>query len=337
MNENQFRKNLIDKLEKLLIENINFEDLLYPVFEYQYKYNDLYRKYCNLVGNQGIVSDKEDIPFLPIELFKTNTIKTGNWKSELVFRSSGTTGEGLSFSSHHVRDPELYNKICTVIWETQMGYTLNSVHFFALLPSYLERKDSSLIYMMNHFMQKGSGDYYLKNEEELYKAILEHANKSQGKAILFGVSYALLDFLEKYNFEFKEGIVLETGGMKGRREEILRSELHQLIKKGFCIDNVVSEYGMTELFSQAYAKKDGIFCMPPTMNILISDTNDPFQYHSYGREGAINIIDLGNIDTLSFIGTRDLGYCHSHSEFTVTGRIDNSDVRGCNLMVSDIF
>jgi hypothetical protein len=337
MNENQFREDLLCKLEILLREDKGFEALLAGVFEYQYRFNPLYRQYCQLVGNNGRFSSVEDIPFLPIELFKANEIKTGHWESATVFRSSGTTSGTSSASMHHMRDAALYQGTAKNIWESSTGLSLDSCHFYALLPSYLERKDSSLVFMMNQFMEQGQGSFYLNNYDQLFKDLQNHGLQSSKKPVLIGVSFALLDFIEQFSFDFSEGMVIETGGMKGRRQEILRADLHKRIKKGLNVVSVASEYGMTELFSQAYALQNGIFHKPSTMDILISDINDPFEFLPLGREGAVNIVDLANLDTVSFIGTRDLGKRIDESQFEITGRIDHADLRGCNLMVSEIF
>jgi hypothetical protein len=195
MNENQFREDLICKLEILIQENSGYEELLHGVFEYQYKYNPLYKKYCQLVGNQGRFSKAEEIPFLPIELFKSNEIKTGKWRSAKVFRSSGTTSGPSTASMHHVRDPLLYKNTAKKIWESSMGLSLESCQFYALLPSYLERNDSSLVFMMDFFIRQGQGAFYLNNFSQLYKDLQNQVMHSSKKPILVGVSFALLDFI----------------------------------------------------------------------------------------------------------------------------------------------
>lgn len=273
-----------------------------------------------------------EIPFLPTEFFKTHRVVESSVNPEIIFTSSGTTGS--NFSKHYIKSREWYKKV----------YSRSFHHFYAspqkycmlaLLPSYLERKGSSLVDMMSGLIQQSNhphSGFYLDEFEKLYRVLLELKSKKQ-KTILIGVTFGLLDFIEQYQLDFPELIVMETGGMKGRRKELLREEVHALLKNAFGIKNVHSEYGMTELLSQAYSKGEGIFYTPPQMKVLIRDINDPFSILSNNQSGGINIIDLGNLYSCSFIATQDLGKAYSDGSFEVLGRFDNSDVRGCNLML----
>ncbi len=318
----RFKSDLISINEK------TFEKFAVDIFNFQWKQNQIYREYCNLLEIEPKdVTKLEDIPFLPISFFKTREIKTGTWKTEKIFKSSGTTGQR---STHHVRDETFYHFITETIFNQHFS-NLKSFKILALLPSYIEQGDSSLISMVNHFMrstQKGGG-FYMENYTDLKAALISNEDPK----VLFGVSYALLDFIDK-NGPFsglKNLIVIETGGMKGRREEITRQELHQRIKSGFGIESVYSEYGMTELLSQAYGK-NGLFSFPRWGKVMIRDINDPFSYVDKGATGGINVIDLANINSISFVETEDLGRITQNSQFEVMGRMDNTDIRGCNLL-----
>jgi phenylacetate-coenzyme A ligase PaaK-like adenylate-forming protein len=303
--------NLIkDKIFKIKSSK-DFEPLALEVFQYQAKNNDTYSKYLNHLGiTTGSIHQLVQIPFLPIEFFKTDKIITGKDVPGKIFTSSGTTGAGTS--KHYVTDISLYQESFTRTFQYFYG---NPEQFciLALLPSYLEKEGSSLIYMMDYLIKKSN------NPESL----------------LFGVSFALLDLAEKYKPDMSGQIVMETGGMKGKREEIIREELHKVLCKAFNTKLIHSEFGMTELLSQAYSKGDGIFHTPPWINVLIRDGYDPLSYVENGRSGGINIIDLANYNSCSFIETRDLGRLLPNSGFEVLGRFDSSDIRGCNLMVEE--
>ena len=308
------------------VNNDNFDTNALSVFEYQWHHNSVYQHYCNLLNRDPENVEKlEDIPFLPIEFFKKHIIKTGDWATMTVFKSSGTTG---TRSTHHVQDEPFYHRITQTIYESHF-HPLKDVQVLALLPSYIEQGDSSLISMVNYFISQSAegGGFFLDDDTALRNTL-----KSNPKKVLFGVSYALLDFIENSGIETKNTTIIETGGMKGRKKELTREELHKRIKRGFGVGDVYSEYGMTELLSQAYGK-NGEFSFPPWAKILIRDINDPFSFVKTGKTGGINIIDLAHIDTISFIETKDLGKINENGDFEVLGRFDNTDLRGCNLLI----
>lgn len=312
---------------------LNFVDEALNAFHYQYLNNPVYHNFCNLLNiNVEDVKNIDKIPFLPVSFFKSHEIKTNHFKEEIIFTSSGTTGN--STSRHFVKDITLYEKSFTTCFELFYSKPENYC-ILALLPSYLERDGSSLIYMSEKLIEKSkhaSSGFYLHNIDELAEQLIE-LEKNQQPTLLIGVSFALLDLFEKHQFQLKHTTIMETGGMKGKRKELTREELHQFIKKASGVKQVHSEYGMTELLSQAYAKNDGLYSTPPWMKIIIKDINDPFQSLANNKTGAINIIDLANIDSCCFIATQDLGKINKHGQFEVLGRFDNSDIRGCNLLV----
>lgn len=303
------------------------------VFAYQAEENPIYRQYLQFLGiRQSAVGRYQDIPFLPIELFKSQHIICGNMRPEITFTSSGTTG--LSTSQHPVADIAWYTRSFRQAFDHFYG-PVEDLAILALLPSYLERSGSSLIYMVDDLIARSGhaeSGYFLYNHQELFERIeqLKHRNV---KTVLFGVTYALLDFLESYTVDAPDLIVMETGGMKGKRKEMIREELHRILCQGFGVDSIHSEYGMTELLSQAYSHGNGRFQTPSWMKILIRDTNDPLTLVPEQRTGAINVIDLANYHSCSFIATQDLGRKHQQEEFEVLGRFDHSDIRGCNLLV----
>ncbi len=309
-----------------------FENLCIKIFKYQYENNDVYKKYIKFLKiSADSIKKIDDIPFLPIDFFKNHDIISGNKKIDVTFKSSGTTG--INTGRHHVTDIKLYEKSFFNTFEIFYGKIKYCI--LALLPSYLERNDSSLIYMTNKLISKnGSKDsgFYLNNFDDLYKKLLELENKEQ-KTILLGVSFALVDFFEKYKMQLKNTIIMETGGMKGRKKEPVKEELHNFLKKTSGVKNIHSEYGMTELLSQAYSKGDNIFETPPYMKVLIRDIYDPFKYLEHGKTGGINIIDLNNVNSCSFIETKDIGKINKNNNFEILGRFDQSDIRGCNLLV----
>ncbi len=317
--------NFAEKFKHTLseINEENFIDSSLAAFDYQYNSCDLYRDYCNyLKKTPKSVKSLNQVPFLPIEFFKNHAIKCGSWHESKIFKSSGTTATGRS--EHYIRDINHYHNIARSGFEDIFG-SLANYKIIAILPSYQSQGDSSLISMIDYFMkfsQSGSG-YFLK--EDLKEVLMDSSKK-----LVVGVSYALLDLVEK-KLEARNAIIMETGGMKGRRKEITRNELHESLKKGFKVDEIWSEYGMTELQSQAYGK-DGNFKFAGWAKCLIRDINDPFSYQAEDKTGGINIIDLANIDSCCFIETKDLGRLNNGS-FEVLGRFDNSDIRGCNLMI----
>jgi phenylacetate-coenzyme A ligase PaaK-like adenylate-forming protein len=318
------------------IFNINthedFDRLALEVFRFQYNNVLAYRTFCNLLNtNVSEVKTVEHIPFLPIQFFKSNEIISENLTEQIVFTSSGTTGSITS--KHYVADLKLYEKSFLKAFEKQYGNP-SSFTILALLPSYLERDGSSLIYMVESLIEKSNNPnsgFYLYETDALIEK-LNFLEDSGQKTILIGVSYALLDLIEKRRFQLKNTIVMETGGMKGRRKEMIKEELHHILKKGFGVQKIHSEYGMTELLSQAYSVGDGLFSCPPWMKILTRDTEDAFSY-TLGKTGGINVIDLANLYSCSFIATQDLGKTFDDGTFEVLGRFDSSDIRGCNLMI----
>jgi hypothetical protein len=310
----------------------SFEQVAIEAFNFQYHNNLIYHQYCELIKIQPEkVTTIEEIPFLPIEFFKSNQILCGNSEVQTIFTSSGTTGNMQS--KHYVTDLSFYENSFYKAFQYFYG-ELNEFCILGLLPSYIERKGSSLIYMVNELIKNsGSSEsgFFLYDLDALFYKIQNL--ESQGrKYLLIGVSFALLDFVEKYKISISNGIVMETGGMKGRRKEITRDELHTILKTSFGVKQIHSEYGMTELLSQAYSKADGVFNCPAWMKVLCRDTNDPFTINKHGT-GALNIIDLANINSCCFVETSDLGKINKDGSFEVTGRFDSSDVRGCNLMV----
>ena len=361
------------KQKVLRLKTQEFDSLALEIFRYQANNNLVYKKYLQCLKIQiDLIESIEQIPFLPIEFFKTQTVITGENETKVTFESSGTTGQ--STSQHYVQDPDFYVEIAEQIFEKFYG-KLSDFQILALLPSYLERTNSSLIYMVDHFIKKSSSTnagFYLDDYEALTKALKEN-KQQQGtsknddrktKILLIGVTFALLDFAESgidlsFLQEVDNLIVMETGGMKGRRKELLREEVHEILTTAFHVKNIHSEYGMTELLSQGYSKGGGIFELPVSMKIMLRDVNDPFLYITNSRSGGINVIDLANVDSCSFIETKDLGSWeyptllsvssqtieeviwgdtdnnvpNNAPKFQILGRFDNSDIRGCNLMV----
>ncbi|WP_378179280.1 acyl transferase [Aquimarina sp. SS2-1] len=312
----------------------DFEKAALRIFRHQYINGNVYQRFCNLLGiAQSSVKTIKEIPFLPIEFFKKEKILSSTSNIQEIFTSSGTTGSITS--KHYVTDSKIYQT------SFQKGF-----HFFygdikeytilALLPSYLERNGSSLVYMVDALIkksQKPKSGFYLDDTEKLV-TILKKLSKQGEKVLLIGVSFALLNLVENHQIELDDNtIIMETGGMKGKRKEMIREELHQILKKGFGVSKIHSEYGMTELLSQAYSKGNGIFHCPPWMKVSTRDPEDALTSMSTGQTGGINIIDLANINSCSFIATQDLGKTYANGSFEILGRFDHSDIRGCNLML----
>jgi phenylacetate-coenzyme A ligase PaaK-like adenylate-forming protein len=312
---------------------LEFEEIALEIFRHQAIKVPVYKEFVNYLAiNPNAVERIEDIPFLPVEFFKSHLVTDFNIKNtETVFSSSGTTG---SIQSKHVlSDLSFYEQSFNKAFELFYG---NIEHYvvIALLPSYLERSGSSLVYMCDHLIKNSKDErsgFYLNEYEKIKNIIIE--NDGLKKVLLIGVTYALLDFAEQFPFEMEHCIVMETGGMKGKRKEMLREEVHQTLCNAFHLTNIHSEYGMTELLSQAYSNGNGIFRTPPWMKIMIRETQDPFSYLKSERTGGINIIDLANLHSCSFIATQDLGKIYADERFEVIGRFDNADMRGCNLLV----
>ncbi|WP_324719862.1 LuxE/PaaK family acyltransferase [Salinimicrobium sp. HB62] len=311
----------------------DFEQKTLQVFQYQYLNNKIYRRFCDFLHcDPARVDSIEKIPFLPIEFFKTHSILSSEAPAEIIFTSSGTTG--AQTSKHFVTDLSIYEE------SFRRGFThfygsVDNYAVLALLPSYLEREGSSLIYMVKDLIDRSNNPesgFYLNDLDTLVENLRSLEKRGQ-KVLLIGVSFALLDLAENYQLNLQHTVVMETGGMKGRRKEMIRAELHDVLKKGLGVDNIHSEYGMTELLSQAYALKNGIFECPPWMRLLIRDPEDALTLVPEGKSGGINVIDLANINSCSFIATQDLGKNVSAGKTEILGRFDNSDIRGCNLMV----
>jgi phenylacetate-coenzyme A ligase PaaK-like adenylate-forming protein len=310
-----------------------FEKIALKVFRFQYENNLVYQEFCDFLKvDVQKVKSVEQIPFLPIQFFKSHEVVSNKNPIQETFTSSGTTG--ISTSKHLVTDVSFYEESYRKGFSQFYGDIENYV-VLALLPSYLERGGSSLIYMVEDLINKTNNPesgFYLHNHEELIQKLVKLDREGQN-VILIGVSYALLDLIESQKFEFQNTIIMETGGMKGKRKEMIREELHKQLSEGFGVPSIHSEYGMTELLSQAYSLGNGVFECPSWMQILIRDTEDALTYVPDGKTGGINVIDLANINSCSFIATQDLGKKNPNTTFEVLGRFDNSDIRGCNLMV----
>ena len=311
----------------------DFTNLALDIFRYQSVENEIYSEFVRALGvDISSVTDIKTIPFLPIELFKSHTIQCGTEVPEIVFSSSGTTG--AIQSKHPVKDISVYVESFRKGFEYFYG-DISEYTLLALLPSYQERDGSSLIYMVDDLIKiskNTDSGYFLYNHDELYSVLLR-LKAQEKKTILMGVTYALLDFIEAYTINFPDLTVMETGGMKGKRKEMIREELHKILCAGFGVKEIHSEYGMTELLSQGYSKGEGKFSCPPWMQVFIRDTNDPFSILEAEKTGGINIIDLANLHSCSFLSSQDLGKKYADGSFEILGRFDNSDIRGCNLLV----
>ena len=310
-----------------------FDKMALKVFRFQYENNLVYREFCDFLKTDvQKVKTIQQIPFLPIQFFKSHSVISDSNPIQTTFTSSGTTG--MVTSKHLVTDVSIYEESYRKGFSQFYG-NIEDYVVLALLPSYLEREGSSLIHMVDDLIQLSNhpeSGFYLHNYDELIEKIIQ-LDQSGQNVILIGVTYALLDLIEKHSFQLENTIIMETGGMKGKRKEMIREELHQQLCNGFGVKSIHSEYGMTELLSQAYSLGDGIFECPSWMQISIRDTEDALSYVREGKTGGINIIDLANINSCSFIATQDLGKIYSNGSFEVLGRFDHSDIRGCNLMV----
>jgi phenylacetate-coenzyme A ligase PaaK-like adenylate-forming protein len=325
----------IDKAQVFSISsNEAFNSVALQVFKYQARACPVYREFIKgLKVDPENVHDAVQVPFLPVEFFKTHQVLSGDAGTQVTFTSSGTTG--MVTSRHAVTDVSWYAESFRRAFSLFYG-DIKSYTILALLPSYLEREGSSLIYMVEDLIaQTGnpSSGFYLFNHDELYQQLIKQQQNNK-PTLLIGVTYALLDFIEQFKLDFPQLIVMETGGMKGKRREMVREELHGLLCKGFGVNAIHSEYGMTELLSQAYSKGGGIFNCPPWMKIITRDVNDPISLLKGDKAGGINIIDLANINSCSFIAVQDLGKVYGDGSFEVLGRFDNADIRGCNLLIA---
>lgn len=314
------------------INDLSFQDIALSLFRVQAVNNPIYRNYIQCLKiDVSSISNLSQLPYLPISFFKRHLIQTGSWTPETEFQSSGTT-ESIP-SRHLVKDIQFYLDHSKRCFEFFFG-SIKDYHFLALLPSYLERKNSSLVTMMNHFIQESqsSSSGFFRNDYNRLLQTIEVLKKSKRKTVLWGVSFALLELAEKYKPDLSHCIVIETGGMKGRRKELTRAELHQILKSTFHVREIYSEYGMTELLSQCYSRGNEWFYCPPYIKVMVREVTDPFQV-GIEAVGGLNIIDLANFNTISFIETEDLGRVARDGSFEVIGRMDNSEARGCNLMV----
>lgn len=311
-----------------------FESLSLEIYRFQYTHNSIYNQYCNHIKRSPLqVNSFSEIPYLPIEFFKTHRVLCGDWQPDLVFTSSGTTGSNTS--RHFVPMVGIYEKSFLMGFEHFYGSPCDYI-FLALLPGYLERQGSSLIYMMERLIKESHHDdsgFYLHNMQALQQKIID-LKESHKKTFLIGVTHALLEMAEKHPLDNGKMVVMETGGMKGKGRELVREEMHELLRKGFGVAHIHSEYGMTELFSQAYSQKNGEFHCPPWLRITTREVNDPLSENQIGKTGVLNVADLANLYSCSFIATQDLGICHADGSFNILGRMDNAQLRGCNLMVS---
>jgi len=311
----------------------DFNSFALRVFKHQFQNNSVYRSFCDLLYiHPSDVDEVEKIPFLPIQFFKSHKVISSKDKEQVIFTSSGTTGSITS--KHWVTDLSWYERSFREGFSHFYG-DVREYTVLALLPNYLEREGSSLIYMVDDMIkqsQKPQSGFYLHNLDELTKTLKDLDSKGE-KVLLIGVTFALLDLIENHSFSLKNTVVMETGGMKGRRKELTRLELHEILKTGFGVDKIHSEYGMTELLSQAYSLGDGVFECPPWMKVITRDTEDPLTVLQPSKTGGVNVIDLANYNSCSFIATQDLGKTLSKNQFEILGRFDHSDIRGCNLMV----
>ncbi|MCS6991582.1 MAG: acyl transferase [Chitinophagales bacterium] len=324
------------KAKLFRFDQAGFTAAAISLFRYQYEHNVVYRRFVDLLPiSPDAVRELSQIPFLPISAFKHEKVVTGRFHAERVFRSSGTTATG--YSLHYVRSASWYRQVLLEGFRRAVG-EVEGTAIYALIPDETERPDSSLTFMARQLIEQsavaGSG-FYLHRPGQLV-SWLEH-HESQGQpGLIFGISYALLDFAEQHGMALRHTRVMETGGMKGRRRELSRPELHERLRQAFQVQEVMSEYGMTELLSQAYSVSRGIFYAPPWMKVLIRDPDDPFRITTGLAEGALNIIDLANVDSCSFIATDDLGVLHADGGFEVLGRMEHAELRGCSLLVADL-
>lgn len=321
------------------VNEAGFEALALEVFRFQYANNQVYRQYVQaLQVDPRQVKRVVEIPFLPIRFFKSHPVTAGEFTPELVFESSGTTGS--INSKHLVKEAAVYETSFNRAFRRFYG-AVEDWCVIGLLPAYLERQGSSLVYMVDRLIQSSNhpdSGFYLYDFEKL-QGVLQRLEKEQQKVLLIGVTFALLDFAAQYPTPLNHTVMMETGGMKGRREELIRPQVHELLQQAFGPQAIHAEYGMTELLSQAYSKGEGLFSCPPWMQVLIREEEDPLSVHVAGHavkkplSGAINIIDLANVYSCSFIATDDAGQLYADGQFRVMGRLDNSDIRGCSLMV----
>lgn len=321
---NRFVNNIFDEASQN-------NERIFQLFEYQYRQNSIYQNWCKALNvTPGTINCIEHIPFLPVSFFKTHKVVCGEFEPQIIFESSGTTN--TINSRHYIKDVSIYRRSFIKTFEQFYGAVKNRC-IIGLLPSYLERENSSLVMMVNELIQSSQNSlsgFYLNDFDKLTK-VLQQSEAMQQQTLLIGVTFALLDFAETHPLQLKHTAVMETGGMKGRRKELTRAEVHAILIKQLGISTVHSEYGMTELLSQAYSKGEGLFNCPPWMKVLVRDEEDPLSITTSGS-GVLNIIDMANIYSCSFLATDDAGTVHKDGSFTVRGRLDNSDIRGCSLL-----
>nr|MBS0037094.1 acyl transferase [Saprospiraceae bacterium] len=329
-------RNEVMRSVKLLLENKcdNFNECALKVFNFQSRYNPLYVEFIELLqANLSVIDHYSKIPCMPVDFFKHRIIKAGKWNEKMVFKSSGTTGQKRSH--HYVNSPKWYSEVCVNTFESIYG-PMEDYQWIGLLPNYIQQKDSSLVYMVSEFINRSENSKccgLFSGIDESFKKVLNCAVESDKKTVLIGVSFALLDLAEIRECLLTDNfIVMETGGMKGRRREMTRLELHRTLSESLGLDRIHSEYGMTEIFSQAYSEGNGLFSPGPLMRVITREINDPLSLEKMGKAGGINIIDLANYDTLPFISTMDIGVLRENNQFEVMGRLDGSEMRGCNLM-----
>ena len=321
------RADLMDRV--LAVTPGVFDVLALDIYRYQYRYNPLYRQFCDLIGRvPDFISVAGQIPHLPIALFKSNSVQTGTFRPEAIFESSTTTGQIPS--RHLVGSLEFYNKVSELGFRSVIGKAVSEFMWYGLLPSYLDRPNASLVHMVRHFMSLGGGGFFLNDYDELISQIRNTENNRD--IILIGVTFALLDLAEQYTGKLPVSYIIETGGMKGRRQEVTRQVVHETLGSAFGKSSIGSEYGMTELLSQAWSTGNGLFECTPTLKVRARDLSDPLMNVDAGTRGALNITDIANIDSCSFIATDDAGIVFEDGTFEVQGRLDGSEQRGCNLM-----
>lgn len=322
----------LDKTINIFQDTLSLADAALQLFTFQYTHNAVYRQWCDVLGVAAEdVQRPEQIPFLPVSFFKTREVVCGAFVPEAIFESSGTTQ--TVNSRHLVKELALYEQSCVMAFEQQYGAIANWC-VIGLLPAYLERKNSSLVHMVNQFIGLSGVEesgFYLYEYDKLYQTLQQLEARGQ-KTLLIGVTFGLLDFAEAHTMQLKHTVVMETGGMKGRRREMTREEVHAFLQERLGVPQVHSEYGMTELLSQAYSKGEGRYVCPPWLKILVRDEEDPLAVKTSGR-GVINIIDLANRDSCAFIATDDVGIVYEDGSFEVRGRMDVSDIRGCSLLM----
>ena len=318
-----------------ITSDYEFEKACFDLLKIHYDLNPVYRSYCNLINKSPeSINSIREIPFLPISFFRNHQIKIFSEKPKLVFKSSGTTNNNLS--KHFLKNDINYKKSFSKSFELFYGKPSDWT-ILALLPDYHKRGNSSLIFMVNDLIKQSKSfesGFYLNDYKKLYKLLLNLESRNQ-KTILIGVSFALLNFIEQKKIKLSNTLIIETGGMKGKRKELIRNELHNKLLRGFGVKTIHSEYGMTELLSQAYSNNNGLFKCPPWMKVLSREVDDPLTICEFKKTGGLNIIDLANSESCPFIATDDLGKVYSSGKFEVLGRFDHSDIRGCNLLISN--